>query len=94
MTERTISAEMLFCCALLHMVTRLAMALKLDPDGSLTPQRVEAAVGTFEQISHGLADPGAPWDAAAGPTRATLQAELRRLAPLMSRLAAASSLDA
>lgn len=82
------SAEAAMCLALLHVLTETRVQLGLDPDGSLTTDRVLAWLGTYDQLTRCSTAPDAEaWTA----SRAAVRGKLKQLAPLVSRLSLAAA---
>jgi len=88
--ESVAGFETVFCFAILHLMTEMRMELGLDPDGSLTPERINTVLGHWDAIS-GCADaPGAPFSPDSKDARKALREAIKRFGPVLSRMALAA----
>lgn len=87
------TAEGQLCLALLQVITETRHQLGLDPDGSLTLDRVLAALGGFDQVSRAMEPMDTRATAEVRACNCAVRDKLRRAGPLLSRLALAATKD-
>lgn len=85
-----VGLDTVFCFAILYLLTEMRMELGLDPDGSLTVERLIKALDQWDVMATAIDAPDGPFDRSANFSRGHLRKALQRYGPVLSRMVLAS----